>query len=268
MKVTPNPERRAKLLDNARSVSNVDTQREGIHLSDLTQCVTKSFWSKYGKHKEKTPDKTVMFFLIGLGLEKMLRGIKDCPCIEASKAETEKVTCTPCRLFPPHSKTCIVAKCVDGKVPVEAPEPDEKDGILYSPDHWDDEFNMFDEMKSTRMGWKKDATEPSKGWPIEWVRRIMGYCYATGTTKWGLDVFLVIPAELQVVDFEFSVEELEEFWLGFIIPRKWALIEALESGVPPTPYEYNEDYECKNCEAALMCENAVLMKELMEKTGE
>jgi len=226
MKVTPNPERRAKLLDNARSVSNVDTQREGIHLSDLTRCVTKSFWTMYGKYKEKTPDKTVMFFLIGLGLEKMLRGN------------------------------------------MPGPPTGERDGVLYSPDHWDDEFDMFDEMKSTRMGWKKDATEPSKGWPIEWVRRIMGYCYATGSTKWGLDVFLVIPAELQVVDFEFEVEELEDFWLRFIIPRKFALIEALESGVPPTPYEYNEDYECKNCEAALMCENAVLMKELMEKTGE
>ena len=143
MKVTPNPERRAKLLDNARSVSNVDTQREGIHLSDLTRCVTKSFWTKYGKHKEKTPDKTVMFFLIGLGLEKMLRG----------------------------------------NMPV--PPTGEKDGVLYSPDHWDDEFDMFDEIKSTRMGWKKDATEPSKGWPIEWVRRIMGVllcyrCYQVG----------------------------------------------------------------------------------------
>ena len=78
----------------------------------------------------------------------------------------------------------------------------------------------------------------------------------------------MIPAELQVVDFEFDVGELKEFWNDFILPRRDALIEALESGMPPTPYKYNEDYECKNCETALMCENAVLMKELMEKTGE
>ena len=265
MKVTPNPERRAKLLDNARSVSNVDTQREGIHLSDLTRCVTKSFWTMYGKHKEKTPDKTVLFFLIGLGLEKMLRGTTACPCFTDPTILFEKL-CVQCAFIQGHSDNC--SKCVDGKVLVKAPEPGIKDGVQFSPDHYDPEFEMFDEMKSTRMGWKKDATEPSKGWPIEWVRRIMGYCYATKTTKWGLDVFLVIPADLQVVDFEFDVEELEDFWLRFIIPRKFALLEALESGVPPTPYEYNEDYECKNCKVALMCENAVLMKELMEKTGE
>ena len=226
MDITPNPERRQKLINNAREVSGVNDERTGTHLSDLTVCITKTFWRKFNKDRTmETTDQTVLFFLIGLGLEKMLRGNAPPP--------------------PTH----------------------ELDGVLYTPDHYDREFNMYDEMKSTRMGWKKDGEEPSKGWPSEWIRRMMGYCYAEGVTKWGLDVFLVIPAQLHVVDFSFELEELEEFWNGYVLPRKEILEEALATNIPPKEFTYNEEWECAKCEALLMCENAQTLAGLLEESN-
>ncbi len=224
MIVTPNPERRQKLINNAREVSGVNEERTGTHLSDLTVCITKTFWKKFNKGRTiNFTDQTVLFFLIGLGLEKMLRGGEPAPATKI------------------------------------------KDGVEYTPDHYDPEFEMFDEMKSTRMGWKKDGDEPTKGWPAEWIRRMKGYCYAEGVEKWGMDVFLVIPAQLHAVDFTFDPVELQEFWHDYVLPRKAILEEALETGVPPKAFEYNDDWECEKCEALLLCENSRTLELLLQE---
>ncbi len=225
MEVKSNPVRRQKLINNARKVSGVDEERIGTHLSDLTICITKTFWRKFNKTQSMgTNDQTVLFFLIGLGLEKMLRG--DIP----------------------------------------APPTKDKDGVLYTPDHFDTEFDMFDEIKSTRMGWKKDGDEPTKGWPAEWIRRMKGYCYAEGVEKWGLDVFLVIPAQLQVVDFSFDPAELAEFWIDYVLPRKEILEESLRTGIPPTPFEFDDGTECdRPCEFLLLCENSHNLMDLLKE---
>ena len=222
MEIKPNPERYAKLIANIKEVSGIGEVREGIHLSDLTRCITKSFWDKYGKQKMEVSDQTALYFLMGFGLEKMLRGN------------------------------------------IPAPQPGVCDDVHYSPDHLDDEFKIFDEIKSTRMGWKKDGDEPSKGWPQEWIRRAMGYCYATKTTTWGYDVFLIIPAELKVMDFTFELGELQEFWEEYIIPRRDELVKALETGIAPEAFSFNDDWECDRCEHLLLCENAKAMAGIME----
>lgn len=227
MEVQPDPARRQKLIDNAREVSGLNEERTGTHLSDLTICITKTFWRKFNKQQSMgTNDQTVLYFLIGLGLEKMLRGSEPTP----------------------PSK--------------------EKDGVWYTPDHFDKEFDMFDEIKSTRMGWIKDGDEPSKGWPEEWIRRMKGYCYAEDVTKWGLDVFLVIPAALHALDFTFDPAELSTFWHEYVLPRKAILEQALEDGVPPKAFKYNDEWECKNCDALLLCENEQNIAGLLQSGGE
>ena len=43
-----------------------------------------------------------------------------------------------------------------------------------------------------------------------------------------------------------------------------ALEEALRTGIPPTPFEYNDDWECEKCEMLLLCENSRSLAGLLE----
>ena len=69
-------------------------------------------------------------------------------------------------------------------------------------------------------------------------------------------------------DFTFTQEELEEFWQEYVIPRRDELQKALDEGVPPEAFSWNEDWECAKCEHLLLCENAKAMVELMTRGSE
>lgn len=210
MKIEDDPDYHQELINNIIKFYGFDAVRDGIHMSDLTQCITMSFWNKIGKI-DPDPD-SILFWLVGIGLEKAL---------------------------------------VTGKPKVI---PKATDGIYSSPDI---SINRnLGEIKTTRMGLVKG--EPKFGWPQEWIRRIMGYCYTYGVLEYRLGTLFIIPAKLVAKRFTFTKDELIHFWDTYIIPRRDALVEALEQQKAPEPFKYNESYECKNCQYLTMCEGITI----------
>lgn len=58
------------ILDHLAELYNIKDRREGIHLSDIVYCLTKSFFN----HKQmiEPTDEEIMLFVIGLGLQDIL----------------------------------------------------------------------------------------------------------------------------------------------------------------------------------------------------
>ena len=60
---------RRELLD--RLARKYVKPREGIHVSDLTRCLTMNHWSRVFP-QDTVPDQTLMYFAAGWGLEEVL----------------------------------------------------------------------------------------------------------------------------------------------------------------------------------------------------
>ena len=208
----PNSEVHDYIINNLRHYI-FSKPREGIHVSDLTRCLTKTFWTKISPQlNDLIPEKDMMFMLAGIALEDALTG----------------------------------------HLTHEQEDSIEKDGVIMSPDLVVD-ASEYDEIKTTRMYRGSDG-RPKYGYPIEWLRRISAYCSIIGKDEYTLTILYIIPADLVTAKFTFSMTELEQFWNGFIIPRKEALERSLESNKPPEPFTYNDDWECGRCSSRILCE--------------
>lgn len=120
------------------------------------------------------------------------------------------------------------------------------DGIVYHMDSLDYEDSPLD-VKSTRSK-KRTPEDFSTGWH----KQLMAYAKIHGTNKFYIAVVYIIPAELEVWEIEYEPEDLETFWEWMQI-RRDAWQEAVDIGNPPTPFQYNEDWECKGCPYLMIC---------------
>ncbi len=123
----------------------------------------------------------------------------------------------------------------------------EHEGIHYSVDFI---FKgRVGELKSTRMALKKDP----KTYPVTWTRQIQAYMKVRHVTEMVVPVVFVIPAELKVWEVSSSVEEIDQNW-SWLQARRAIYMDYIERGVRPTPFTYNESWECRNCRYKLICE--------------
>jgi hypothetical protein len=77
MKVTPDPEAKEEMLKHLKAfILNQD--RSGLHLSDLTKCITKTFWDATLTNKD-IEEVAAMYFITGIGLELALTDSKNQP---------------------------------------------------------------------------------------------------------------------------------------------------------------------------------------------
>ena len=216
MEISDFPEALEELETNIKSYFHYDEVRDGIHLSDLTHCITRTFWDKMSFSPPE-----------GQGLWMMMAGT-----------------------------------LIEKALLMQEQESISMDGIIASPDYRFEAFDGFGELKTTRMGLK--SGEPKFGWPIEWVRRMKGYCFMTGRDWWILITLFLIPATPIAKKFQFDQDELDDFWQGYIIPRRDALREAFDAREqgnlsPPQPFAFNESYECTQyggCPRLILCEAA------------
>lgn len=78
MKVTRNPKLAAELLAEMTAANAEDRSQQHPSVSDLVYCLTKSWWNykatNDGTKQPKLSEKTQVYFLIGLGLERSLLG--------------------------------------------------------------------------------------------------------------------------------------------------------------------------------------------------
>lgn len=182
---------------------------ERIHptVTDLIYCMTKSFMFAKNPTLQRSR-KTKMFFLLGLGLEKALLGMRGGLRVEL------------------HPSLDGIGYHVDSLMEVD-----------------------LTEVKSTRQGITLNPDTFSMGWK----RQILAYLKAVGLTECDFAIIHIIQAELQCWHVKFTQEEIDTNWEWVRDYRKPVWDSAMATGIPPTPFTTNEDWECRDCELLAYC---------------
>lgn len=170
--VEKDEEVRAEILQRIKTKWIESSTRDPfeIHLSDLIYCPTFKYWQ--GLMKFNPTDQQVMYWVVGLGLERIL-------------LEDTDIT--------------------------NRPDSKQVDDIWVSPDYLMLNEEDLTELKSTRQYLNKEE-EPTYGWPDTWIQQMMGYCYVWGRQTYRLAGMFIIPAKLIGRKFTFYTEDLKEFW--------------------------------------------------------
>lgn len=124
----------------------------------------------------------------------------------------------------------------------------EHEGVHYEVDflHLD---GRIGELKSTRIHTNKSPEE----FPDTWTKQVLGYMKCREQTQGVVAIFHIIPVELKTWEVEASEFDINENWT-WIQQRKRTYMEHIAKLGTPTPFEYNEDWECKTCRYKLICD--------------
>lgn len=131
------------------------------------------------------------------------------------------------------------------------------EGVGYEID-----FLMLDgrvgELKSTRIGVKREANT----YPERWTKQVTGYMKCKGQTEAVFSVLHIIPVELRSWEVRATQEEIDANW-EWVQMRKEQYLGFIDKKEVPEPFQYNEDWECKDCRYKLICdmEASILLTE-------
>lgn len=220
MNFTRNDQLAEELLRKiAKSQQGEDRTFQHPSVTDLIQCLTKSFYNMQEPVEESA--QTNLYYLIGLGVEKALIG-----GLQHTKANGEF------------------------------------EGVFYHLDSLDAgsaEGGWF-ELKTTRIS--PDATKNN---PLSGIERylapghgfglnqILAYAKTQNLRELDFGIVYLIQAKFEVWRVSFTQEEIDTHWEWMQI-RKGVFNKAMEDNWPPEQYQWNQDWECKNCSYVLRCE--------------
>lgn len=128
--------------------------------------------------------------------------------------------------------------------------------------HYHVDFLMFDdrmgELKSTRYNTKK----PPHEWSSGWHKQLLSYMKVRETLEAVYAVMFVIPAEFKTWEVVATEQEVDQNWTWMQARR--AIYMGHMDDTPtmagltmPTPFKYNESWECKGCQYETLCEAEV-----------
>lgn len=122
------------------------------------------------------------------------------------------------------------------------------EGVNYEVDflHLDERIG---ELKSTRIHTNKE----SKDFPDTWTKQVLGYMKCRQQTQGVVAIFHIIPAEFKAWEVEANQEQIDSNW-SWIQQRKDQYLSFVTAKETPTPFEYNEGWECKTCRYKLICD--------------
>lgn len=216
MKRIPNPEMDWIIIQHLSDKYNLTQKRDGIHLSTLVYCITKSFFD--AKQGADPTTEEILLFSLGLGLQDV---------ITPEDAETPQYF---------------------------------MEGITFSPDFvFKIDGADYCELKTTRMSSNKEEL------PETWIEYIMGGCHMRGVDKYNLIVLYMMgnykPPFPQIHSeiLMFDQEELELNW-DRLMDRKIVYEDALASNIPPEPFKWCKEWECRSCRYHTQCDAVILIK--------
>ena len=221
MERVPNLELQRKVLDSLAESYNLNTVREGIHLSSLIYCLTKAYLDT--KQTMGCTDSEILLFVTGFALEEVL--IPKFPNVSSPKYEYEGIVYRP------------------DFVILDDPADD--------ADHFTNVTDLC-EIKSTRKGYKNY----SESIPEKWIIYQMAGCKIMGTNTYNLIGILVAErprGELVCETITYTQDEIDSNW-DYILARRDVYKEALEKQQVPTPGMHCEDWECGGCRYTLICD--------------
>lgn len=131
------------------------------------------------------------------------------------------------------------------------------DGIHYSIDFMDPEGGAesamlggrLGEVKSTRMAPKKLPAD----FPTTWMKQLLSYMMCQGDTQAVYSVIYLQPALFKTWEVEATQQEVDDNW-DWMKERHATYMDFIGDGEVPTPFTYNESWECKNCRYKLICD--------------
>jgi len=229
MRVEDDPEMRTEMLYRIkRKYDLFANHREGLHHSDLTYCITRTFWKN--KYPTSPTDHEALLFAVGLGLEEVL--------LEDNDVDNR----------PPPVELDGVIVSPDHVVAFAKGLAELKSTRIYMPK------NELSPAKGWPEGWIKQMMGykyvESKH-PVEWRGLI------EPSDFYRIASYHVIAAELHGRRFIFEQSELDAHWSDIIF-RKNALEAAYKANLPPQPYAYvtsesRTDWQCTNCPFQMHC---------------
>jgi len=190
-----------------------------IHFTDTMYCLTKAYWNKTAPLP--VDNDTLGMFAIGFALEDVL--LKDYP--------------------------------ITGEPGVDSYT---HESVYFSPDYFITSMVGEMDLKTTRM-WSEDDGRPKitserpHGFPESWLKQFMGYAHRIGATPGDPDyvdyhvaILYLGKGELiaGTIRFDWDMVELN---MAHHLHRAAILEDQLQMAEPPTPFMYNEAWECKNC---------------------
>lgn len=124
----------------------------------------------------------------------------------------------------------------------------EYDGIQWHVDHIGTDQD-FIEFKSTRIN-MVDDNEPKVS--DKWQKQVLAYFKALGLTE-GHFVMLHIMGDrkppfpdVRAYRVITTQDEIDANW-AWLKQRAISYLTAVQKQIPPTPFEWNEEWECKDC---------------------
>ncbi len=129
------------------------------------------------------------------------------------------------------------------------------DGVYYHLDSLD--AGWF-ELKSTRISptARKDGSSPggAEGYLQHGfaLRQFLSYAKTQGLTELDLGIIWLVQGQFDVYHVTFSQEEVDTNW-EWLVQRRDVFNAAMEAGVAPTAFKYNETWECTGCQYNMLC---------------
>ncbi len=234
------------------------------HFSDTLYCLTKAYFNKVDPIP--VDNQTLGFFAIGFALEEVL--LKEPPTV-AQLHDTLSTAHDWHSSGDPDMNE--LAGAVHRLITKASVDPYIYEGLHFSPDYAMTAMVGEMDLKSTRMwdekggdGRPKITDNRPHGFPESWLKQFMGYAHRLGAqpaddlcpvdyVDYSVAIMYLGPGELIAGTIRFAWDEVE-LNMAHHLHRAAILEDQLSQHVPPTPFMYNEHYECKNCAYLSRCQ--------------
>lgn len=233
-----------------------------IHFTDTLYCLTKAYWNKVDPIP--VDNDTLGLFAIGFALEEVL--LKTPPTL----AQLETVMLTVYSPEAMYVETLAIA--VHDLITKPTVAPYQYEGLWFSPDYTMTAMTGEMDLKSTRMweesngdGRPKFTADRPYGFPNTWLKQFMGYAHRIGASPtdsqcdvdyvdYSVGIMYVPAAKLIAGTIRFDWDDVE-LNMAHHLHRAAILEDQLSQQVPPTPFAYNEPWECKGCPYLNRCKS-------------
>lgn len=248
MIITEDPALRTQALAALQVEYGMTSHRPGLHQSELSYCLTKSFWDRTAPLP--LTEKEIVLFAIGFAAERVMLSREETP----KELILDGISCSldTISLFGPADlkTTRMRAKGRKGE-----------DGFQ-PPEGWRHQFMAYRYALNritieAKMAALKLEQEVDFYGRYQFRQDVIDlWVYADSLPKvehdFGVIIIHLVEPEISAYRFQFSDEEMEANWAR-LMTRKTQLESMLETN-DPRPFTTNSDWECTHCRYKLQCE--------------
>lgn len=227
MKIEADAELRKQALGALRSEYNMEVQRPGLHQSELSHCLSLSYWDR--TDPQPIDETRVLLFAVGFGLERVLLGREQTP--EPIVLDGITLSLDSLKLFGPVDLKSTRMRAAGRKG---------EDGFQFPP-------GWIRQMAAYRYTLNQLIPDAS----------VSLYEATDDSQSFGVIVVHLVEPEISAWRITYTPEELQSHW-DWLLQRKVAL-ERMLATESPEPFHHNEEWECgqgtnHSCSRLLSCQ--------------